>query len=133
MRSSDVSNFLADPKLTLAGRPVADIDLATALQPDAVAAALARAGLRAVPTGVDHGTVTALSGGRGFEVTTLRRDVATDVRHAVVDKRQRKTQDRFVARVDGRVMQADLHAALTIALYALLRPLEPSTETVPLS
>ena len=57
----------------------------------------------------------------------------TDVRHAVVDKRQRKTQDRFVARVDGRVMQADLHAALTIALYALLRPLEPSTETVPLS
>jgi poly(A) polymerase/tRNA nucleotidyltransferase (CCA-adding enzyme) len=63
---------------------VADIDLATALEPDAVMAALARAGLRAVPTGADHGTVTALSGGRGFEVTTLRRDVATDGRHAVV-------------------------------------------------
>ena len=40
--------------------------------------------MRAVPTGLDHGTVTALSGGRGFEVTTLRRDVETDGRHAVV-------------------------------------------------
>ena len=49
----------------------------------------------------------------------------TDVRHGVVDKRQRKRQDRFVARVDGRVMQADLHAALTIALYPLLRPFVP--------
>jgi poly(A) polymerase/tRNA nucleotidyltransferase (CCA-adding enzyme) len=95
--------FLADPSLSavltalpdarvvggavrdwLAGRAVADIDLATALPPDAVTAALERAGLRAVPTGVDHGTVTAVSGGRGFEVTTLRRDVATDGRHAVV-------------------------------------------------
>jgi poly(A) polymerase/tRNA nucleotidyltransferase (CCA-adding enzyme) len=68
----------------LARRAVADVDLATALPPDAVAAALQRAGLRAVPTGVDHGTVTAVSGGRGFEVTTLRRDVETDGRHAVV-------------------------------------------------
>ena len=40
--------------------------------------------MRAVPTGLDHGTVTAVSGGRGFEVTTLRRDVETDGRHAVV-------------------------------------------------
>jgi poly(A) polymerase/tRNA nucleotidyltransferase (CCA-adding enzyme) len=96
--------FLADPSLAavlaalpdarvvggavrdwLAGRTVADIDLATALPPEAVMAALARAGLRAVPTGMDHGTVTALSGGRGFEVTTLRRDVVTDGRHAVVE------------------------------------------------
>ncbi len=68
----------------LAGRAVADIDLATALPPDAVTEALACAGLRAVPTGADHGTITALSGGRSFEVTTLRRDVTTDGRHAVV-------------------------------------------------
>jgi poly(A) polymerase/tRNA nucleotidyltransferase (CCA-adding enzyme) len=68
----------------LAGRAVADIDLATALPPDAVTAALRRAGLRAIPTGVSHGTVTALSGGRGFEITTLRRDLETDGRHAVV-------------------------------------------------
>jgi poly(A) polymerase/tRNA nucleotidyltransferase (CCA-adding enzyme) len=69
---------------TLAGRPVADIDLATPLPPNAVTAALVGAGLKAVPTGLSHGTVTAVADGRGFEVTTLRRDVATDGRHAVV-------------------------------------------------
>jgi poly(A) polymerase len=68
----------------LAGRPIADIDLATALPPEQVTAVLEQVGLRAVPTGIDHGTVTALSGGRAFEVTTLRRDVETDGRHAVV-------------------------------------------------
>jgi poly(A) polymerase len=68
----------------LMGRPVEDVDLATAIWPDQVIAALETAGLKAVPTGLAHGTVTAVSGGRGFEVTTLRRDVATDGRHAVV-------------------------------------------------
>ncbi len=65
-------------------RDALDIDVATTLQPDAMVAALEAAGLRAVPTGIDHGTVTAISGGRPFEVTTLRRDVETDGRHAVV-------------------------------------------------
>ena len=46
---------------------------------------------------------------------------STDVRYGVVDKAQRKSQDRFVSSSDGRAMQADLHAALTIALYALLK------------
>jgi poly(A) polymerase len=69
----------------LVGLPVNDIDLATGLPPDAVIAALTAAGLRAVPTGLDHGTVTAVVGGRGFEITTLRRDVETDGRHAVVE------------------------------------------------
>jgi poly(A) polymerase/tRNA nucleotidyltransferase (CCA-adding enzyme) len=68
----------------LAGRPVADIDLATPDRPDAVIAALTAAGIRAVPTGLAHGTVTAVVRGRGFEVTTLRVDVATDGRHATV-------------------------------------------------
>ncbi len=68
----------------IAGRAVADIDLATPSPPDAVTRALQAGGLRAVPTGLDHGTVTAVSGGRGFEVTTLRRDQATDGRHAQV-------------------------------------------------
>ena len=68
----------------IAGRPVADVDLATPTPPDAVTRALQGAGLRAVPTGLDHGTVTAVSSGRGFEVTTLRRDQATDGRHAQV-------------------------------------------------
>jgi len=68
----------------LAGRPVQDIDIATALSPEEVTRALKRAGLRALPTGISHGTVTALSGHSAFEVTTLRRDVETDGRHAVV-------------------------------------------------
>nr|WP_294529743.1 CCA tRNA nucleotidyltransferase [uncultured Rhodopila sp.] len=68
----------------LAGRPVSDIDLATPRTPDEVTAALLAAGLRVVPTGVAHGTVTAVAERRGFEVTTLRRDVETDGRHAVV-------------------------------------------------
>ncbi|MFN7303536.1 MAG: CCA tRNA nucleotidyltransferase [Phenylobacterium sp.] len=75
------------------GRPVADIDLATVLEPDAVTAALEAAGLKAVPTGVDHGTVTAVSGGRGFEITTLRRDVETDGRRAVVAFSRDWTED----------------------------------------
>jgi len=68
----------------LAGRTVADVDLATPRQPEAVIAALRAAGLKSAPTGLRHGTVTAISGHRGFEVTTLRRDLETDGRHAVV-------------------------------------------------
>lgn len=69
---------------TLAGLAVSDIDLATRIPPDAVVAALTGAGIKAVPTGFAHGTVTAVVDGRPFEVTTLRRDVATDGRHATV-------------------------------------------------
>lgn len=68
----------------LLGRDVADIDLATPDAPEDVMAALRAAGLKAVPTGLAHGTVTAVAAHRGYEVTTLRQDVATDGRHAVV-------------------------------------------------
>lgn len=68
----------------LLGQAVSDIDLATLLKPDAVIAALEAAGIRAVPTGLAHGTVTAVSGGAPHEVTTLRRDVTTFGRHAEV-------------------------------------------------
>ena len=68
----------------LLNRPVDDIDIATTLTPDAVTKALRAAGLKAAPTGVEHGTVTAIAHGRPFEVTTLRRDVETDGRRAVV-------------------------------------------------
>jgi poly(A) polymerase len=68
----------------LIDRPVDDIDIATRLLPQDVMTALAKAGLRAVPTGLAHGTVTAVSGGKGFEITTLRRDVSTDGRNATV-------------------------------------------------
>jgi poly(A) polymerase/tRNA nucleotidyltransferase (CCA-adding enzyme) len=68
----------------LAGRAIADIDLATPEPPDQVLAAIEAAGLRAVPTGLAHGTITAISAGRSIEITTLRRDVSTDGRHAEV-------------------------------------------------
>lgn len=68
----------------LLGLPVSDIDLATPLNPQQVIARLEKAGLKAVPTGIDHGTVTAVSHGQPAEVTTLRRDVSTDGRRATV-------------------------------------------------
>jgi poly(A) polymerase len=69
---------------TVVERAVKDIDIATAAPPDRVLALLAAAGLGAIPTGIAHGTVTAISGGRHFEVTTLRRDVETFGRRARV-------------------------------------------------
>jgi len=68
----------------LLGRPVADVDIATDAPPATVMALAAAAGLHPVPTGIEHGTVTVVSDGRPFEVTTLRRDVETFGRHATV-------------------------------------------------
>ena len=70
----------------LLGRPVpgGELDLATPEPPEQVMRLLEAAGLQAIPTGLAHGTVTTVVGGRRFEITTLRRDVATDGRHAEV-------------------------------------------------
>jgi poly(A) polymerase len=70
---------------TLLGIDVADVDLATRLRPDDVLAHLKAAEIKAVPTGLAHGTVTAVLPDGPVEVTTLRRDVSTDGRHAIVD------------------------------------------------
>jgi poly(A) polymerase len=64
--------------------PVSDVDLATRLEPSEVVRRLEAARIKAVPTGIDHGTVTAVSDGCPYEVTTLRRDVSTDGRRATV-------------------------------------------------
>jgi poly(A) polymerase len=69
---------------TLLGIAVKDIDLATLLTPDAVMERLDAAGIRSVPTGIDHGTVTAVLPRGVVEITTLRRDVSTDGRRATV-------------------------------------------------
>ena len=68
----------------LLGLAVSDIDLATRIPPDEVMERLERARIKAVPTGIDHGTITAVSDAQPFEVTTLRRDVSTDGRRATV-------------------------------------------------
>jgi poly(A) polymerase len=65
-------------------RPVQEIDLATTLLPEAIAARTTASGLRAIPTGIEHGTITVLAGKKTFEVTTLREDVETDGRRATV-------------------------------------------------
>lgn len=66
------------------GAPIDDVDIATVLTPEAVVRALKAAGLKSVPTGMEHGTVTAISERQPFEITTLRRDVSTDGRRATV-------------------------------------------------
>lgn len=68
----------------LLGVAVADVDIATDARPETVTRLAEAAGLRVVPTGIEHGTVTVIAGGVAHEVTTFRRDVETDGRRAVV-------------------------------------------------
>jgi poly(A) polymerase len=67
------------------GQPHNDIDVATRLRPEEVTRRLEAAGIKAVPTGIEHGTVTAVSSGQVVEVTSPRRDVSTDGRRATVE------------------------------------------------
>ncbi|MEM7327357.1 MAG: CCA tRNA nucleotidyltransferase [Pseudomonadota bacterium] len=78
---------------TVMARVVDDIDIATQLQPEQTLAALAAANIRAIPTGIEHGTVTAVIDGTPFEITSLRRDVETDGRRAVVAFTEDWTED----------------------------------------
>ena len=96
----------------LLGRAASDIDIATDAEPETVVRLAEAAGLRAVPTGIEHGTVTLIAAGRPYEVTTFRRDVETDGRRAVVafstdiaeDARRRDfTMNALYARPDGTV------------------------------
>lgn len=108
----------------LIGRAIEDIDIATPLPPDEVTKRLQAAGLGAVPTGIEHGTVTAVANGKPFEITTLRRDVTTDGRRATVAfttdwaedaKRRDFTMNALYASAEGEVFDftgglADLKA-----------------------
>jgi poly(A) polymerase len=69
---------------TLFGQPVADIDIATTTLPEETIRRAEAAGFKMVPTGIEHGTVTAIAGGKAYEVTTLRADIETDGRRAKV-------------------------------------------------
>lgn len=68
----------------LLGQPVKEVDLAVNLPPEKVTELLTQAGIKVVPTGFDHGTVTAVLDHKGYELTSLRRDIKTDGRHATV-------------------------------------------------
>lgn len=108
----------------LLGLPDSDVDLSTDAPPETVMALAKAAGVKAVPTGIDHGTVTLVTGGKPFEITTFRRDVETDGRRALVafstdiaeDARRRDfTMNALYATPDGQVLDPlgglpDLHA-----------------------
>ncbi|MFD1882702.1 CCA tRNA nucleotidyltransferase [Paracoccus pacificus] len=97
----------------LLGLPASDLDLATDAPPDRVIGLARTAGLKPVPTGIDHGTVTVIADGCPYEITTFRRDVDTDGRHAVVafsdriedDARRRDfTMNAIYATPEGEVI-----------------------------
>lgn len=104
--------------------PVADIDISTNAHPETVMTLAEQSGFNAIPTGIDHGTVTVVANHTPYEITTLRRDVATDGRRAVVafadtieeDARRRDfTMNALYARPDGTIVDplgglADLEA-----------------------
>ncbi len=109
----------------LLGVPVGDIDIATVLEPEEVIRRCEGAGIKTVPTGIEHGTVTVVVNKKPFEITTLRRDVKTDGRRAVVaftddwteDARRRDfTMNTLLAGPDGAIFdptgqgQKDLEA-----------------------
>lgn len=97
----------------LMGQPVGEVDMATPARPDAVMHAVQAAGLKCVPTGLEHGTVTVVSGDVAYEVTTLREDVETFGRHARIafsmdwaaDAARRDfTMNALYCTADGRVI-----------------------------
>ena len=97
----------------LLGVPVADIDIATSALPETVTKLAENAGFKVVPTGIEHGTVTVVVDDVPFEVTTFRRDVETDGRHAEVafstsisdDARRRDfTMNAIYADADGQLL-----------------------------
>ena len=96
----------------LLGVPVTDIDIATDLLPERVMVLASDAGLKPLPTGINHGTVTVVADGTPYEVTTFRKDVHTDGRHARVEfsnrieedaARRDFTMNALYARADGRI------------------------------
>lgn len=92
--------------------PVADVDISTQIRPERVLEIAEAAGLRAIPTGIEHGTITVVSGGVPYEITTLRKDVATDGRRAVVEFSDKWEED--AQRRDFRLnaLYADFHGKI---------------------
>jgi poly(A) polymerase len=96
----------------LLGEPIGDIDIATTALPEEVSRRASIAGFKPVPTGIAHGTITVVAAGRPFEVTTLREDVETFGRHAIVSfgrdwkadaERRDFTMNALSLSADGRI------------------------------
>ena len=96
----------------LCGEIIDDIDLATSLTPEEVKKILFDRGVRVIDTGISHGTVTAILNDKKFEITTLRKDISTDGRHADVEftlnweedaERRDFTINAIYADIEGRI------------------------------
>lgn len=107
----------------LMGRPATDIDIATSAEPGEVVDLAGAAGFRSVPTGADHGTITVIVGETPFEVTTFRRDIETDGRHAVVAFSRDIADDAARRDFTINALYADASGAVT-DLVGGLRDLE---------
>lgn len=95
---------------SLLGEPVSDIDIATSLEPQEVVSRMTAADIRSIPTGIEHGTITAVVNHHPYEITTLRKDVSTDGRRATIAytddwvedaERRDFTMNAIYADVDG--------------------------------
>ncbi|MDF2231358.1 CCA tRNA nucleotidyltransferase [Albimonas sp. CAU 1670] len=105
----------------LMGRPVGDLDMATDAPPEEVRRLLTEAGIRTVPTGIEHGTVTAVLANRGYEITSFRRDVETHGRHATVAFGADLTEDASRRDFTMNALYADAEGVVTDPLGTGLR------------
>lgn len=103
----------------LIGVPVSDIDIATDARPETVSVLAETAGLKVVPTGLDHGTVTVVAKERAHEVTTFRRDVQTDGRRAVVAFSDRIEEDAARRDFTMNALYADIRGSVVDPLGGL--------------
>jgi poly(A) polymerase len=99
--------------------PTSDVDIATDATPENVTNIAENAGFKAVPTGIEHGTVTVIAGGKPHEVTTFRRDVETDGRRAVVAFSTRIEDDAQRRDFTMNALYADRHGTVYDPLHGL--------------
>jgi len=103
----------------LIGAPVSDLDLSTTARPDVSMQLAADAGLKVIPTGIDHGTVTVVVGDTPFEITTFRKDIATDGRRAVVTYANTMAEDALRRDFTMNALYADADGMIADPLGGL--------------
>lgn len=96
----------------LMGFAVDDLDIATNAKPQAIITSCENRGLKCIPTGIDHGTITVISGGIPHEITTYRRDVLGDGRHAIVEFSTQMQEDAARRDFTINALYADRHGKI---------------------